>query len=239
MTTQPTTAPDLDDDVRRFTFGERVKLALISIFGYLAVRLIGSTLRYEMSAETEDGMREPAHPGIFAFWHRCVIPATYRWRNQRFAVLTSRSFDGEYIARIIGRFGYEAVRGSSSRGGAQGLLELQNVIEQGRSAVFTIDGPRGPVYVAKRGATALARMTGVRVVPFYVAVEKQWTLRSWDRMIVPKPFSRAHIRAGAPVQVPPGADDAAFERCQAQLQAALERVRDYAEAQFGRQQNQK
>ncbi len=220
--------------MRRFTLAQRIKLALISFFGYLAVRLIGSTLRYEMTAENDDVMREPVHPGIFAFWHRCVIAATWRFRHQRFAVLTSRSFDGEYIARIIRRLGYEAVRGSSSRGGAEGLLELQRVIQQGRSAVFTIDGPRGPAYVAKRGATALARLTGVRVVPFYIAVEKQWTLRSWDRMIVPKPFSRAHIRGGAAVQVPLGADDATFERCHAELQAALERVRDYAEAVFGR-----
>jgi lysophospholipid acyltransferase (LPLAT)-like uncharacterized protein len=223
-----------DAEVRRFTTGERIKLALIAFFGYLAVRLIGSTLRYEISSETDEGLREPVHPGIFAFWHRCVIPTTYRFRHQRFAVLTSRSFDGEYIARIIRRFGYEAVRGSSSRGGVEGLLELQRVIEQGRSAVFTVDGPRGPVYVAKRGATALARMTGVRVVPFYMAVEKQWTLRSWDGMIVPRPFSRAHIRAGAAVVVPRDADEAAFDRCHAELQAALERVRDDAEAVFGR-----
>jgi lysophospholipid acyltransferase (LPLAT)-like uncharacterized protein len=125
------------------------------------------------------------------------------------------------------------VRGSSSRGGTEGLLELQRVVEQGRSAVFTIDGPRGPVYVAKRGATALARMTGVRVVPFYVAVEKHWTLRSWDRMIVPKPFTRAHARAGAAIRVPQNADQATFDRCQAELQAALERVRDYAEQAVG------
>jgi lysophospholipid acyltransferase (LPLAT)-like uncharacterized protein len=233
LTTQPTTLAETDA-VRRFTVGERIKLSLISVFGYLLVRLIGATLRYEISAETEEGLREPVHPGIFAFWHRCVIPATYPWRNQRFAVLTSRSFDGEYIARIIRRFGHEPVRGSSSRGGAEGLLELQRVIAQGRSAVFTIDGPRGPVYVAKRGAIALGRLTGVRVVPFYVAVEKHWTLRSWDRMIVPKPFSRAHARAGAAIHVPQGADQATFDRCQAELQTALERVRDYAEAQFGR-----
>jgi lysophospholipid acyltransferase (LPLAT)-like uncharacterized protein len=234
LTTQPKGLPETDDAVRRFTVGERIKLSLISVFGYLLIRVIGATLRYEISAETEEGMNEPAHPGIFAFWHRCVIPAAYRWQNQKFAVLTSRSFDGEYIARIIRRFGHEAVRGSSSRGGAEGLLELQRVVEQGRSAVFTIDGPRGPVYVAKRGAVALSRMTGVRVVPFYIAVEKHWTLHSWDRMMVPKPFSRAHVRAGAAIHVPQGADQQTFDRCQAELQAALERVRDYAEAKFGR-----
>ena len=234
MTTTRTISAGTENDVRTFTFAERVKLALISFFGYWAVRLIGSTLRYEISAETEEGLREPVHPGIFAFWHRCAIPATYPWRNQRFAVLTSRSFDGEYIARIIRRFGHEPVRGSSSRGGTEALLELQRVIEQGRSAVFTIDGPRCPVYVAKRGATALSRLTGERIVPFYVAVEKHWTLRSWDRMIVPKPFSRVHARAAAAIRVPRNADDATFDRCHAELQAALERIRDAAEAVFGR-----
>jgi lysophospholipid acyltransferase (LPLAT)-like uncharacterized protein len=234
LSTSPTISDVHDAGVRSFTFSERVKLALISFFGYWTIRLIGSTLRYEISAETEEGMREPAHPGIFAFWHRCVIPATYRWRNQPFAVLTSRSFDGEYIARIITRFGLEAVRGSSSRGGAEGLRDLQRAIEQGRSAVFTIDGPRGPRYIAKRGATALGRITGVRIVPFYIAVENHWTLHSWDRMIVPRPFSRVHARAAKPVHVPLGADDETFNRCHAELQAALERVRDDAEAVFGR-----
>ena len=231
--TTPVTTP-VEDDVRTFTVGERIKLALISFCGYWFVRLIGSTLRYEISAETEEGVHEPRHPGIFAVWHRCVIPAAYPWRNQRLAVLTSRSFDGEYIARIISRLGYEAVRGSSSRGGAEGLRELQGVIEEGRSAVFTIDGPRGPRYVAKRGATALSRITGVRIVPFYVAVEKHWTLHSWDRMIIPRPFSRAHARAAAPIHVPLGADEKTFDRCHTEVQAALERVRDAAEAVFGR-----
>ena len=234
MSTPATTSVENDDATRVFTPGERIKLALISFFGYLAVRLIGCTLRYEISAETDEGLREPVHPGIFAFWHRCVIPATYQWRNRGLAVLTSRSFDGEYIARVIHRLGYEAVRGSSSRGGAQGLLELQRVIEQGRSAVFTIDGPRGPAFVAKRGATALARITGVRVVPFYIAVERAWVLRSWDRMMIPKPFSRVHARAAAPVHVPVGADEATFDRCHAALQSALERVRDNAEAVFAK-----
>jgi lysophospholipid acyltransferase (LPLAT)-like uncharacterized protein len=232
LTTPATSAPD-DAEVRVFTLGERIQLAMISFFGHLAVRVIGCTLRYEISAETEEGLREPVHPGIFAFWHRCVIPAAYQWRNRGLAVLTSRSFDGEYIARIIQRLGYEPVRGSSSRGGAQGLLELQRVLEQGRSAVFTIDGPRGPAFVAKRGATALARITGVRVVPFYIAVERAWILRSWDRMMIPKPFSRVHARAAAPILVPAGADEATFDRCHAALQAALERVRDEAEARFG------
>jgi len=231
LTTPATTTP-IDDEARVFTAGEKIKLALISLIGYLAVRLIGCTLRYEISAETEEGLREPVHPGIFAFWHRCVIPATYQWRNRGLAVLTSRSFDGEYIARIIRRLGYEPIRGSSSRGGAQGLLELQRVLEQGRSAVFTIDGPRGPAFVAKRGATALARITGVRIVPFYIAVERAWALRSWDRMIIPKPFSRVHARAAAAIHVPAGADEATFDRCHAALQAALERVRDDAEAVF-------
>src|SRR5690349_17526436 len=91
-TIQMLSAPKPDDG-RSFTFAERAKLALISFFGYWFVRLIGSTLRYEISAETEEGLHEPRHPGIFAVWHRCEIPAAYPWRNQRFAVLTSRSFD--------------------------------------------------------------------------------------------------------------------------------------------------
>ena len=229
MTTATTPAPD-SDAAPRFTLRQRLQLALISWAGYLAVALIGPTLRYTVTGETDEAAREPVHPGIFAFWHRCVIPATYCFRRHGIAVMTSQSFDGEYIARVIRRFGYIPVRGSSTRGGARGLLEMQSLIDRGHSAAFTIDGPRGPLYVAKPGAVALARATGVRVVPFYVALDRPWILRSWDRMMIPRPFSRALVRLGEKILVPLDADPATFDRCQAALQAGLERVRDWAEA---------
>jgi len=142
--------------------------------------------------------------------------------------MTSRSFDGEYIARIISRFEYVPVRGSSSRGGAGALLEMHQMLEQGRSAAFTIDGPRGPRYVAKPGPVLLARNTGVRIVPFYIALDRPWVLRSWDGFMIPRPFSRALVRVGKAIAVPPDANDDALARYHAEMQSALDRVRDWA-----------
>jgi len=207
-----------------------VKLVLASSLAYGAIALLAPTLRFSLSSEDEDGLHEPVHPGIFAFWHRCVLPATGRFRGQNLAVLTSRSFDGEIIARVIRRFGFVPVRGSSSRGASEGLKELRRVLLSGGSVAFTVDGPRGPRYVAKRGPVLLASMTGVRVVPFYVALRKSWVLRSWDAFMVPKPFSRALVRVGRRIDVPMDADDATLARCHAELQEALERVRIWAEA---------
>ena len=146
--------------------------------------------------------------------------------------MTSRSFDGEYIARIIERFGFEAVRGSSSRGGVRALLGMHTIVEEGRVAAFTIDGPRGPVYVAKPGPVLLARNTGVPIRCFYVGVKDAWVLNSWDRFIIPKPFTRAHIRWSAPIAVPRDTDSATAQRYHSEMQAALERVRDEAMARL-------
>ncbi len=229
MTSSAPTPDAVELRPRRFAAWQRVKIGVTSFLAYLAIALIGPTLRFSMSSEDEEGLREPVHPGIFAFWHRCVLPATWRFRTERLAVLTSRSFDGEIIARTIQRLGYDAVRGSSSRGGAGGLLALRRRVRSGQSVAFTIDGPRGPRYVAKPGAVRLAGATGVRIVPFYVALKSKWVLRSWDAFMIPKPFSRALIRVGRRVEVPPDADDATLARSLAELQAALERTRDWAE----------
>jgi lysophospholipid acyltransferase (LPLAT)-like uncharacterized protein len=224
------------EPVRTFSFVERVKLWLISWAGYLLVRAIGATLRYELT--TEPGCLgdsfDSAPLSIWCFWHRCVIPATYRLRKNRIAVMTSRSFDGEYIARIIRKLGYIPVRGSSSRGGAAALLGMRAQLEQGQAVAFTIDGPRGPRYVAKPGPVVLAKKTGVPISCFYVAVERAWTLNSWDRMMIPKPFSRAAFYASSPIVVPPDASNEQMSALHRQMQEALERCRIKAEQAFNK-----
>src|SRR5262249_50078026 len=144
------------------------------------------------------------------------------------AVMTSRSLDGEFIARVIRRFGFVPVRGSSSRGGQRALLEMNRLLAEGHACAFTIDGPRGPRYVAKKGPVLLARMSGLAITGFYVAVERAWVLNTWDALMVPKPFSRIYVRFAKKIFVPPDADDAAMERCQAEMQAALERITGFA-----------
>ena len=163
-----------------------------------------------------------------------MIPATYRFRDQGLAVMTSRSFDGEYIARIIQKLGFIAVRGSSSRGAVGALMGMRQQLEQGHGAVFTIDGPRGPRYVAKPGPVLLAKKTGVPINCFYVAVERAWILNSWDQMIIPKPFSRAAIYASSPMSVPGDASDAEMAALHQQMQETLERCRMGAEEAIGK-----
>jgi hypothetical protein len=168
-------------------------------------------------------------PAIYCFWHRCVFAGGYLWRNRGIRVLTSRSYDGEYIARVIEKLGYRAVRGSSSRGAVSALRELQRELEAGEFVAFTIDGPRGPKYVAKPGPIHLSRTTAAPIFCFYVAVERAWILKSWDAFILPKPFSRVHCYVCSPFVVPEDGDHDAFR---ARMQAELERATTKAEAAF-------
>ena len=222
------------ESVRLFSLGERMKIWLISWAGFIFIRVIGVTLRYKTFIEP--GCIHDSYgtgpPAIWCFWHRAVMPATYRFRNKGLAVMTSRSFDGEYIARIIQKLGFRAVRGSSSRGAVGALLGMRQQLEQGHGVVFTIDGPRGPRYVAKAGPVLLAKKTGVPINCFYVAVEHAWILNSWDRMIIPKPFSRAMVYASGPMCVPAGATEEQMSALHQQMQETLERCRLGAEAAF-------
>jgi hypothetical protein len=151
------------------------------------------------------------------------------WREQGIAVMTSRSFDGEYIARIIEKLGFVAVRGSSSRGGSEALLGMKGELERGAAVAFTIDGPRGPKYVAKVGPVLLARSTGLPMAAFYVALSDPWVLKTWDEFMIPKPFSKALVRIGAKMKVPQNANETEIREWHGRLQKALERVTKFAE----------
>ena len=216
-----------------FTFWQRLQLALVTSIVSAFISLVGRTLRIEFSWEEGSiGSMNNVHPGVFPFWHRSVLGATWIFRHRNFAVLTSQSRDGEFIARVIHHFGYVPIRGSSSRGGQRGLLEMRTFVMNGGGAAFTIDGPRGPRYVAKKGPVTLARTTGVPITAFYVAMEKPWVINSWDAMMIPKPFSRAYVRVARKIFVPADADDDQQAAAHAEMQEALERVTAYAEAQF-------
>jgi lysophospholipid acyltransferase (LPLAT)-like uncharacterized protein len=144
--------------------------------------------------------------------------------------MSSNSYDGEYMGRIIGKFGFVAVKGSSSRNAVRALLGLRRALQQGWAVAFTLDGPRGPRYKVKPGPVALARSSGVALTMFHIAVEKAWVLNTWDRLIIPKPFSRVLMRFGKLIPVPAGASEEELERNQRELQDSLDRVREFAEA---------
>ena len=198
--------------------------------GAALLRTLGSTWRVERVGQAEHDARSSggAHC-IFALWHSRLLPLTYFHRDRGIAALISRHRDGELVTRVVERLGYETARGSSTRGGEEGLLEMIGWTERGRSLAFTPDGPRGPAERVKPGLAYLASRTGVPILPVAAAARSEWRLRSWDGFRVPKPFSRLVVAYGTAIQVPPGLDRDALESWRAEIErriAAATRVAD-------------
>jgi lysophospholipid acyltransferase (LPLAT)-like uncharacterized protein len=212
-------------------------LAVVPRAVTLMLWIVSRTWRFEVIAEEGVvpivyGEKSPAK--IFCFWHQCVFPCTVYFQYSRAVILISRSFDGELITRTLRMWGFDAVRGSSSRGAREGLLGLARILESGCTAIFTADGPRGPAYQTKMGPIKLAQMTGRPIGSFYLLPERTWTLPSWDRFLVPKPFTRICVSWAQWVHVPADFPPEEFENKREELNAALERARMRALAHFGK-----
>ncbi len=208
-----------------YPFKQRFTIKLAALAFALLIRAIGSTLRYEV--EGDDPRAKIWGSGqtpIFAIWHDRIFASTYFMRNDGIVVLTSKSFDGEYIARFLTKFGFGTVRGSSSRGGVRGMVEMIRLIRAGLPMAFTVDGPRGPRYEVKSGPVVLAKKTGNPIVPFVIECERAWRVKSWDRLQIPKPFSRARVFYTEPVHVDPEGDDEGIEAKRSEVQAKLDEL---------------
>ena len=211
---------------------QRIALAVVPRLTALVLAILGLTLRFEVIAEEGAIPAVPPARGIFCFWHQCTLPCAWYFRKFRCSILISRSFDGELIARTLALFGFHSVRGSSSRGGAAGLLALQEILSAGSPVVFTADGPRGPIYQTKMGPVKLAQMTQEQIASFYLLPERAWQMCSWDRFLVPKPFTRVIVSWSRAVAPPSAdADAAVLESKRQELNDALERARLRAEQQ--------
>jgi len=215
-------------DSPQFTLGQRIVLAVVPRIVWALLWIFGRTWRFEVMAE--DGVTpvlfgQTAGPEIYCFWHQCVLPCTIYFRKSNAVILISRSFDGELITRILQMFGFDAVRGSSSRGSREGLLGLKNVIETGHTAIFTADGPRGPIYQTKMGPIKLAQTTGAPIGAFHLQPERAWVMNSWDRFLVPKPFTRIIVSWAQWTHVPADLPTEQFEIMRQQLNDAIERAR--------------
>jgi lysophospholipid acyltransferase (LPLAT)-like uncharacterized protein len=201
---------------------KRAQAALIGALVHPAIALLGSTLRWRADGlERLEGVRAGGRQAIMVFWHGRILPATYFFRGRGIVVITSENFDGEWIARVITRFGYGTARGSTSRGARRALLQLRREMAAGRDAGFTLDGPRGPAERAQPGAIWLASDSGNPLVPFHIEAARCWTVRSWDRTQVPRPFSRMAVAVGEPIDVPAGASEDTLERYRVRLEASL------------------
>jgi lysophospholipid acyltransferase (LPLAT)-like uncharacterized protein len=212
-------------DLSDYSFKDRLLIRAADLAFYVLINLIGLTARFEVigwenheKAEADGGLP------IYVFWHDRIFLTTYWWRKRRIVVMTSRSFDGEYIARFIQRFGYGAVRGSSTRGGVGAVVEMARLMRAGCTTAFTIDGPKGPRYVAKMGAVLLAKKTGHPIMPVTMALQRYWMLPSWDLFQIPKPFTRARVYVAPPIYVPPDAGEEMLAAKRDELQRVLDNL---------------
>ena len=206
------------------TAGQRIKASLIAFAAYPLLAILCRTYRWQVTGAEHyqavvDGGRQP----ILALWHGRILPGLHYFRHRGIVVITSQNFDGEWIARILHRFGFGTARGSSSRGGARALVQLRRDLAVGRAAAFTVDGPRGPARVVQPGAVFLAGATGQPILPYHIESDRHWTLKSWDRTQIPKPFATVALVIGEPITVH-DTRQPTLDEARPRLQAALERL---------------
>jgi lysophospholipid acyltransferase (LPLAT)-like uncharacterized protein len=200
---------------------KRAQLKAISALGAPVIAALGSSLSWKVEGlehlQFEGNGRRP----IMAFWHGRVLTATYYFRRRDIVVMISENFDGEWIARIIEQFGFHTSRGSTSRGGRRALLQLKREMDRGRPSGFAVDGPRGPARRVQPGAVWLAKLTGNPVVPFHMEASSYWSLKSWDRTQIPRPFSTVALTVGQPIEVPGEADETVLEAKRVEVEESL------------------
>jgi lysophospholipid acyltransferase (LPLAT)-like uncharacterized protein len=223
-------------DVRLPTlpWSRRVQIPLIAAAVYSVIRILGPTLRYEVLGwQHAEDVYAQRRRCIFAFWHRVIIPVVWWRRNCGVVVMNTTAFDGQWTRKVIEWLGFGTAQGSSSRGGLRGLAVMARRLGEGLDCAFTIDGPRGPRYVAKPGPVMLARKTGCPIMVFHIGVDRGKTFtQTWDHFLLPAPFARTIMLFAPSIYVPQDADAAAMEAKQAEMQRELERVRDVAEQWF-------
>ena len=200
---------------------KRAQVTAISALGVPFIAAVGASLRWKVEGLEHLNFEGNGRRPIMAFWHGRVLTATYYFRQRGISVMISENFDGEWIARIIHQFGFRTSRGSTSRGGQRALLQLKREMERGYPSGFAVDGPRGPARKAQPGAIWLAKLTGNPVVPFHMEAASYWSLKSWDRTQIPKPFSTVALTVGEPIDVASDADEDALEAKRVELERSL------------------
>ena len=203
-----------------------MKVWFFSLAASLIIRILSATLRVR-HVRPENIRNTPQY--ILTFWHRQMMPilGTSLWKHP-ITVMASQSKDGDFSTATLGRFGIKTARGSSTRGGASALRTFLRSAREGVSLVFTPDGPRGPAGVVKDGVIFAAQASGVPILPMAFAAKKYTLLRTWDRTIIPKPFSKGVCVYGEPMLVPRDSDIAEWrvkvENALNELTAEAERL---------------
>jgi lysophospholipid acyltransferase (LPLAT)-like uncharacterized protein len=203
-----------------YSRSQRLTLAIVPFIAALLIRALGMTLRYEDVAApgVPPGGTIPGAK-VYAFWHRSLLACAYYFRGQKIAILISRSFDGELIARTVEHLGFIAIRGSSTRGGSTALRQMAELFQKGHQCAITADGPKGPAMVAKPGVVQVADLVDASYIgAFYALPKRAWILRTWDSFLIPKPFSRVAL-TWPPLVMRSNEDT--IEQLQADVQTAM------------------
>jgi hypothetical protein len=217
-------------DLSDYSLKQRLLIRAADLAFFVLIKLIGASTRWQIEGwENWEAASNDGHHPIYTVWHNRVFLATRFFRGRHIVVMTSQSFDGEYIARFIKRFGFGTARGSSTRGGAGALVQMARLMRAGYPAGFTIDGPKGPRYVAKMGAVLLAKKSGQPILPFTITARRYWQADSWDRFQVPLPFTTARVDIAAPIYVPADADEDALSAKRDELQDVLDELNQRGE----------
>ena len=217
----------------RLSASRRVQAAVIAGTAHPLLAVLCRTYRWRVDgADHYHAITAAGQQPILALWHGRILPGLHYFRDRGVVVITSQNFDGEWIARILHKFGFGTARGSTSRGGARALVQLRRDLAAGRPAAFTVDGPRGPARTVQPGVVFLAGATGQPILPYHIEADRYWTLRSWDRTQIPKPFSRVALAIGEPIIVE-GTHDAVLERKVTEVGTALQLLEKRAREMLG------
>ena len=219
---------------RRLSSRQVASAAAIAAVGQPLIAGLCRTVRWTAEGLRHyDAIQASGRQPVMAFWHGRIVHATWFFRRRGIVVMISENFDGEWIGRLIERFGYRTARGSTSRGGARALVRMRRLAAGGAPTGFAVDGPRGPACSVQPGAVWLASLTGNPVLPFHSEADRFWTARSWDGTQVPKPFARAAMVVGAPIEVPRAAGPDQIDHKRAELERSLRDLAERARAIVG------
>lgn len=194
--------------------------------GLLFVRLLSATYRVRIvDAENEKRILDSGQGLVYASWHQRFFPGITFFSTRRpIAIIISKSKDGEMAARAVDILGWHPVRGSSSHGGKEALDEIKSLAGSGYRIGHIVDGPQGPFGKIKPGLIRIAQHAALPIVPTITSGQNRWVFGSWDRFMVPKPFSRVIIRFGTPIEVPQELDEEGFSALQSQIETAMDRL---------------
>ncbi len=216
--------PDIPyDSPYSFTYSQKILLTTLPPIVSFALKTLLTLCKWKVfDKEHYDQTIETEGRIIVALWHEHILYGAYLFQGTHYHTLTSYSYDGELAARIVRRFGIEAVRGSSSRGGSDALKGLQNALEQQGCVGWTLDGPRGPRRIAKPGIAVLSARTKTPIVPMGAIVNKSWHLKSWDHFSIPKPFAKIYVGFGPAIPPPTSEDKEEIENTRKDVETALD-----------------